>query len=93
MMKILCLELPHLYAQSIGLVLTWRSRYRQAFGLAPSFYRMQSCHSRGYLVEYMMRILCLELPHLYAQSITTEVKVKVEVDVKVEANVEVKIKV
>ena len=41
----------------------------------------------------MMKILCLELPHLYSQSITGEVKVKVEVDVKIEANVEVKIKV
>ena len=47
----------------------------------------------AYLVEYMMKILCLELPHLYAQSITTEVKVKVEVDVKVETIVEVKITV
>ena len=30
------------------------------FGLAPSFYRIQLCHLRGYLVEYMMKILCLE---------------------------------
>ena len=53
---------------------------------------MHLCNMRGYLVEYMMKILCLELPHLYAQSITTEVKVKVKVEIKVETIVEVKIK-
>ena len=63
MTEILFLGLPHLHAQSLSPDSRYRQvspeaiRYRQAFRLAPSFYRMQLCHLRAYMVEYMTEIL------------------------------------